>query len=449
MNRAVSSRFRSRWLTMLGLGCAMAGAVTGWRASAQTIAITGGTVAIGDGSAPVERGTVVIRDGRVVAAGANVAVPPGAEIVDASGKWVAAGLVAGFSTLGLADADGVSESNDVTARNAPYNAAIDVSPAINPNNVLLADERIGGVTRAIVSPRASGSIFAGQGAVIDLGSDADAVTRARAFQYVELGEDGARYAGGSRPAAWAALRDAFAQARDFARSPASFDGRGRDSLLKRADAQALLPVLDGRVPLMVHVERAADIRAVLGLKRDYPALRLVLVGVAEGWMVAREIAAAGVPVIAQGLADLPASFEMVAATESNVGRMAAAGVTVGLSTLGYNDAPGEHIIRQFAGNLVAITRVPGHTGLDWGRAFAAITSGPAAALGMDGDIGSLRPGRRADVVMWDGDPLELSSTPVAVWIDGAAQPMRSRQRDLRDRYLTPAEGSLPKAYERP
>lgn len=417
-------------------------------AAAQTVAITGGTVAIGDGSAPIEGGTVVMSGGRIVAAGRGVAVPAGAQVIDATGKWVAAGFVAGFSTMGLVDAAGVDESNDVGARGAPFHAAIDIAPAINPAGVQIANERIGGVTRAIVSPSSNGSIFAGQGAVVDLGTDPDAVTRPRAFQYVELGEDGARAAGGSRAAAHAALRDAFAQARDYARNPAAFDGRARDSLLTRSDAQALAAVLDGRMPLLVHVERASDIRAVLSLRSDYPALKLVLVGAAEGWMVAREIAAAGVRVIAQGLADLPASFEQLAATESNVGRMAAAGVGVGLSTLGQNDGPGEHNVRQFAGNLVAITRVPGHTGLGWGQAFATVTSGPAEAIGMAGEIGSLRPGRRADVVLWDGDPLELSSAPTAVWIDGVAQPMQSRQRALRDRYLTPAEGTLPKAYER-
>ena len=417
-------------------------------AAAQTVAITNATVAIGDGSPPVERGTVVMRDGRIVAAGAGVAVPAGAEVIDGAGKWVAPGFVAGFSTLGLADADGVSESNDVRARSAPFAAAIDVAPAINPAAAVIGNERLGGVTRAIVSPRAAGSIFAGQGAVIDLGDDPAPITRARAFQYVELGEDGGRAAGGSRPAAHALLRDAFAQALDYRRNPAAFDGRARDALVKRGDAQALLDVLDGKVPLLVHAERASDIRAVLALRADHPALRLVLVGAAEGWMVAREIAAARVPVIAQALADLPESFEQLAATESNAGRMAAAGVPVALSTLGQNDGPGEHVVRQFAGNLVAITRVPGKTGLDWGQALATITSRPAEALGLGGEIGSLRAGRRADVVLWDGDPLELSSAPVGVWIDGRAQPMRSRQRALRDRYLTPWEGALPKAYER-
>ena len=417
-------------------------------AAAETIAFVGGTVAIGDGSAPIENGTVVVRDGRVVAAGTGVAAPAGATMVDARGKWVSPGFVASFSNLGLLDAEGVEESNDLRAKGSPFAAAIDVSTAINPNAIPIGDERAGGVTRAIVSPRTAGSIFAGQGAVIDLGADADPVTRPRAFQFVELGEDGARAAGGSRPAAYAMLKDALAQAADFRRSPASFGGRERGSLLKRGDAEALLPVLDGTVPLLVHVERAADIRQVLGLTRDYPKLKLVLLGVSEGWMVAREIAAAHVPVIASALADLPAAFETVAATESNVGRMEQAGVTVGLTTLGINDASGEHVVRQFAGNLVAITRVPGATGLDWGHALASVTSGPARAIGMDREIGSLLPGRRADVVLWDGDPLEVSSAPVAVYIDGRAQPIRSRQVELRDRYMTPGEGALPKAYER-
>ena len=417
-------------------------------AVAQTIAITGGTVAIGDGSQPIPNGTVVIRDGRIAAAGAGVAVPAGATVVDAQGKWVAAGMVAGFTNLGLVDANGVEESNDERARQSPFHAAIDVSVAINPQASQIANERAGGVTRALVAPDAAGSIFAGRGAVIDLGSDAAPVTRARAFQYVSLGENGARQAGGSRPAAYAYLKDAFAQAQDYRRSPASFDGRSKDAILTRADAEALLKVLDGAEPLAVHVERASDILQVLGLVRDYPRLRLVLVGATEGWMVAREIAAARVPVIAAALADLPSSFEALAATESNVGRMTAAGVPVAISTVDVNTAPGEHVLAQYAGNLVALTKVPGASGLDWGRAFATVTSMPAAALGMDGEIGSLRPGRRADVVVWSGDPLELSSVPQAVWIDGRQESLNSRQRALRDRYLTPTEGALPKAYER-
>lgn len=418
-------------------------------AAAQTVAIVNGTVALGDGSQPIPNGTVVFRDGRIIAAGANVPTPAGATVIDAAGKWVAPGTVAAYTDLGLVDGGyGVPESNDVGASATPFGASVDVAPAINPAAVPIGNERLGGVTRAFVAPTAGPSIFAGRGAVIDLGVDPDAVTRPRAFQFVELGERGAEIAGGSRPATHAALRDALAQAQDYGRNPSAFDGRARDSLVKRADAQALLDVIEGRTPLLVHVERASDIRAALALPRDYPKLRLILLGASEGWMLAREIAAARVPVIAAALVDLPSSFEQIAATESNVGRLTQAGVTVAISTVGVNTAPGEHVLHQYAGNLVAIAKVPGATGLTWGQAFAAITSKPAEVMGLDAEIGSLRPGRRADVVIWSGDPLELSSSPLNVWIDGRPQPATSRQRQLRDRYMTQTEEGLPKAYDR-
>jgi len=411
-------------------------------AHADTIAITGGTVAIGDGSQPVPNGIVVIRDGRVVAAGANVAVPAGAQVIDAHGKWVAAGIVAGFSSEGIVDGEGIEETYDGAAGKSVFNAAIDVSTSINPTNQSIAVDRTWGVTRAVVSPEAGNSVFAGQGAVIDTGADDTPVTKARAFQYVELGEDGANRVG-SRPAAYVMLHDALAAAK----SAAHQGGDTKNALITRVDAAALLPVVEGRMPLVVHVERASDILQVLSLKQAYPGLRLVLLGAAEGWMVAPRIAAAHVPVIAGALADLPEAFERTAATESNVGRMEKAGVTVAISTVDVSTEGGQRNLRQYAGNLVGIARVPGMTGLDWGTAFATISSRPAAILGLDNEIGSLRPGRRADVVIWDGDPLELSSAPVAVWIDGVAQPMTSRQTRLRDRYLNPQEGALPKAYE--
>jgi imidazolonepropionase-like amidohydrolase len=407
---------------------------------ADTIAITGGTVAIGDGSQPIPNGVVVIRDGRVAAAGANVAVPAGARVVDATGKWVVAGIVAGATSEGIVDGEGIDETYDGAAGKSVFNAAIDVSTAINPTNQSIAVDRTWGVTRAFVFPEANNSVFAGQGAVIDTGADDAPVTRARAFQYAELGEDGASHIG-SRPASYVMLHDALAAAK-------SRGGDSKDALITRADAAALVPVIEGRMPLIVHVERASDILQVLTLKQTYPNLKLILLGVSEGWIVAPKIAAAHVPVIAAALADLPEAFERVAATESNVARMEKAGVTVAISTVDVATEAGQRNLRQYAGNLVGIGRVPGMAGLDWGAAFATVTSRPAAVLGIDGEIGSLRPGRRADVVIWDGDPLELSSAPVAVWIDGVAQPMTSRQTKLRDRYLNPQEGALPKAYER-
>lgn len=416
-------------------------------AAAATIAITGGTVATAVGDTLIPNGTVIVLDGRIVAVGGGIAVPAGATVIDATGKYVTPGLIAGMSTLGLVEVEGVPQTNDASARGTPFSAAIDIAPALNPVSPPLAVNRIGGVTRAVVGPEIAAEIFAGQGAIISLAAVGDTLMRPRAFQFVEMGEDGARAAGGSRPAAWLNLRNGFAEAQRFARGPAAFDsGRDKDSLIKRLDAEALVPVVDGRIPAVIHAERASDIMAVLGLRRDFPRLRIILVGAREGWLVAGAIAAARVPVITLPLFDLPDSFETLASTRSNVGRLVAAGVTVGFGIFGGDSGAQARNLPYFAGNAVAQAAVPGGVGLTRGQALAAITRAPAAIFGLD-DLGTLEPGKRGDVVVWDGDPLELTSAPTAVLIDGVVQPMVSRQTLLRDRYRDlAAPGALPLAY---
>ena len=426
----------------------IAAALAASPAAAQSVAITNARVVIGDGSAPIEGGTVVVRAGRVVAAGRGVAVPAGVPTVDAGGRYVTPGIVAGFTRLGLVEVDGVDQANDEAAGNSPFHAAIDIALAINPATSAIRLNRAEGITRAIVAPGTRGSIFAGQGAVIDLGADADTVMVPRAFQFMEWGESGAQAAGGSRPAAITAFRDALKAAQAYARAPGAYLDQGRDVLVNRADAAALGAVVSGKVPLLVHVERASDMRGLIALRSEFPALRLVFVGASEGWLVASELAAAKVPVIASALNDLPEAFESIAATQSNIGRMRAAGVSVAIGMIGDNDARQARLEKQYAGNLVALHHVPGASGLSWDQAFAAITGAPAEAIGMGGEIGTLKPGRRGDVVIWDGDPLELSSAAASVYVDGVEQPLATRQGQLLKRYRQPQEGALPKAYER-
>lgn len=444
-------------------------------AAAQTIAITNARVVVGDGSAPIEGGTVIVRNGRIVSAGAGGTIPADAQRIDAGGNYVTPGIVAGFTRVGLVEVDAVDGSNDSEANTSPFSAALDVAPAINPRVSAIAINRAAGVTRAVVAPATGRSMFGGQGAVIDLADDMNAVTRARAFQFVEFGEEGARNAGGSRASAHALFRNALREARDLGRTsgisggggatqrqsdPAelpgeagpdtrlySAGGRSQDVLLTRFDAAALVPVLQGRQILMIHVERASDILQMIALKREF-GLRMVITGASEGWMVAREIAAAGVPVIASALNDLPSSFEQLAATQSNIARLRAAGVAVSIGMINDNEARQARLVTQYAGNLVAAGRVPGGTPISWGQAFATISSGPAEALGLGADMGSLRAGRRADVVIWDGDPLDNAGTPTMVMIDGVRQPIENRQTKLRDRYKDLDERQMPKAYER-
>ena len=442
--------------------------------AAQTYAIVGGTIAIGDGSEPIQSGNVVIRNGKVVGAGYNFPVPSDAEIIDARGKWVTPGIVAGFSRLGLSEVDlSADGTTDDKAQTGPFSAAIDVAPAINPLTTTIPVNRADGVTRAIVAPNVARNIFAGQGAVIDLGADMDPITARRRFQFVELGETGAATAGGSRASAHVLFRNALREAAELQRFavPVSSTGAGaaeepvvrdpnesrlvgpnarrsEDVLLTRFDAAALVPVLQGRQYLLIHVERASDILQVIRLKREFPSLKPVIVGATEGWTVAGEIAASGIPVIASAANDLPASFEQLAATWSNVGRMRNAGVKVSIGMIDDNDTRYLFNERQYAANLVGLSRVPGATGVSWGDALAMITSAPADAIGMGGQIGSLRSGRHADVVLWSGDPLEMTSNVDAVWIDGVRQPLETRQTKLRDRYRDLTPNTLPEAYRR-
>ena len=444
--------------------------------AAGTIAISGGTVALGDGSRPIPNGIVVIRDGRIVAAGdLRMKLPAGTQVIDASGKWVTPGIVAGFSRLGLSEVDLSAEGADDSTSEGPFNAAIDVTPAINPRDTTIAVNRADGVTRALVAPNAGKNIFAGQGAVIDTGADMDPITAARKFQFVELGETGSQKGGGSRASAHVLFRNALREAAELRRyAPSVRASRGsapetlgqpivqnpnesriygtqarrsEDVLLTRFDAAALVPVLQGKQYLLVHVERASDILQVLALKKEFPALKLVLVGVSEGWTVAQDIARSRIPVIASAVNDLPASFEQLAATQSNVGRMRSAGVKVAIGMIDDNDTRNLFEERQYAGNLVGLERLPGATGVSWGEALAMITSRPAEAIGMGGEIGSLAPGRRADLVIWSGDPLEGSSAAEEVFIDGVRQPLDTHQTRLRDRYrYLPGMRELPEAY---
>src|SRR5690606_18004487 len=154
--------------------------------------------------------------------------------------------------------------------------------------------------------------------------------------------------------------------------------------------------------------------------------KLVLLGATEGWRVADQIAAAGVPVIVNPLQNLPDRFEVLAATLENAGRLQKAGVTVAIA----DPAESTHntrFILQLAGNAVA-------NGMTWDGAFKAISSVPATLYGQT-DLGVLRQGAVADVVIWNGDPLELMSSADAVYIAGVATSMESRQTKLRDRYM--------------
>ena len=411
-------------------------------AAPAVVAIVGGTVHTMGDAGTLEGATVVLRDGRVAAVGSGVEPPPGATVVDARGKVVTPGLFDSFTRIGLVEISAVGASDDAETDLDRVTAAFRVADALNPASTLVAVNRVEGLTRALVVPGADGALIAGQAAVVQLGAGLDdgpagMVVRAPAAMYAVLGEEGAEMAGGSRAAALLVLREALQDARDYASNRAAFErGERRPYALSRLDLEALAPVAAGELPLLVAADRASDLLAAVRFAEE-EGLRLVLAGAAEGWMVADALAAAGVPVLLQPLANLPASFESLGATLANAARLHAAGVPVALMS---GDSHNARNLRQDAGNAVA-------WGLPWHAALAAMTTVPARIWGLEGSYGRIEPGYEADVVVWDGDPLELTTYPEHVFIRGEEMPRDSRQIRLRDRYLDlPEDGELPPAY---
>lgn len=416
---------------------------------AETIAITNATVYTIADPTPIAGGTVVIRDGRIAAVGSGIAIPAGATVVDAGGKPVTPGVFAAFTRLGIVEVDAVDETNDSAAEKSPVQAAISVADGFNPFSSPIPVARIEGVTRAVVAPDASSSVFGGLGLVMSLGEGANLIMRRDAFEYAVLGEEGAEHAGGSRGAAYRLLTNALNEAQTYAANRARYQvsGGDREALNNHVDADALAPVIRGEIPLMIKANSAADLLQLIRLKQQFPRLRLIALGAAEGWRVAGELAAAKIPVILYGLDNLPSQFETLAATFSNAGRLQQAGVLVSLGMLD-RAAHQPRLLTQHAGNLVGVGRTPGGVGLSWNQAFAAISLNPAKIFGLDKELGSLEVGKRADVVVWDGDPLEVMSAPTAVFIDGRTIPLVSRQTKLRDRYLNLDESQLPVGYRK-
>lgn len=402
-------------------------------------AITGGTVYTLGAAGKIENGTVLVKDGRIAAVGADVDIPADAERIDATGKIVTPGIFDPESQFGIVEVGAVRETRDASAGDSRFSAGFDVADAINPRSVLIPVNRIAGVTRAMVSPTDGDKhIIAGRGAIIDLGSTEGFIHRDPAAMFATLGEAGAKLAGGSRAAAMLALREALQDARDYADNTSAYAKNQRRSYaLNRLDLQALGPVLEGKLPLVIEVNRANDIEAAMRLADDFK-LKLIVSGGAEAWMVADELAKAHVPVLLNPLEDLPTHFETLGSTLENAARLQKAGVLIAFAT---GDTHNARNVTQAAGNAVA-------NGLPWLEALKALMLNPARIYGLDKDLGTLEPGKAGDVVVWSADPLEVSSSADQVFIAGRKIPMVSRQTMLRDRYMQAMQEqqALPAGY---
>jgi len=427
MPRRVSRAAQAATLALLA--CSAAGA--------QTVAITGGRVYTMAG-APIENGTVLIRDGRVAQVGANVTVPADARRIDASGKWVTPGLINAATQLGLVDVGLENNTRDMSARGTNGIAASFTAwEGINPENVMFAPARAEGITTVLVAPQ--GGLVSGQAGVVDIidGSVPDMIARAPVAMVAQLDKGAANL--GARGEVLAKLRELLDDARTFSRRRADYDRAGtRPFSAGRTDLEALVPVVEGRMPLVVVADRASDIEAALRLAAEF-TLRLIIAGGAESWQVADKLAAARVPVMIGAMNNIPGGFNNLGSYQEAAGLLRRAGVDVILiGDSGISDGGSFNVrnLKQEAGNAVAY-------GMSWDDALRAVTSVPARVFGLERH-GTLEAGKVANVVVWSGDPFELSTRAEHVLVRGVENTEPSRQDKLMQRYKT-----LPPDYRKP
>jgi len=415
-------------------------------AAAQTTAITGATVHTVGPQGTIENATIIIDGGRITDVGANVTIPSDAERVDASGKIITPGLFSSLGQIGLSEVGAVDGTNDATQRGDDFTAAFDVADAFNPRSIVVAISRIDGITRAGITPRAGRAggddgpshVLSGLGSVVHLGDSPEHFVKRGAVVVVNAGETGSGVAGGSRAAAIQILRAAIDDAIDYGQNKSAYErGDWRDYSVSTADLEALQRVLSREAALLFNVNRASDINVVLGLAEEYN-IRAIIAGGSEAWMVADHLAAADVPVILDGINNLPGNFDRINARLDSASILIEAGVTVAFGAAAQTH--NARLLTQSAGIAVA-------NGLSWDQALAAITLAPAEIYGIDATVGSIEAGKDADLVIWSADPLELMNYPDQVYIQGAAVSMESRQTLLRDRYLQ-TESDKPPAFRK-
>ena len=403
-------------------------------ATAETLAIVDARIVTLGPAGDIAKGTIVVRDGRIAAVGPGVRPPTGAKILDGEGLTVTPGLVATVTPLGLNDLIG-SGWPGLTSSADRLSAGFSVAADYNTDNVQIPEARVEGVTRAIVTPNpppasktGGRKAFAGQAALVTLGEGLAPVLNPAVAMVASGGDAGAAAAGGGRGAWRTLVSEQLALARLYARAPASATPERLEALsLSQADLKALVPVVAGRAPLLVEANRAADIAMVLEMARS-EKIRVILSGASDAWRMAQEIAAAGVPVILDAEENQAFTFETINATYENAAILHAAGVKIAFK-------PG-------IARIVFLIRTPrflaGRTvryGLPWEAALAAITRNPAEIFGYADEAGTLEVGKAADLVVWSGDPLETRTVARHVVIAGELQPMTSRSRLLRDRYI--------------
>lgn len=395
---------------------------------ASEILITNANIYTLEKSEALIHGEILIRDQKIVGIGQKLQASENSQHIDAKGGSITPGLFNANTRIGVEEVSLIYQTVDSFTSLAGISASLRVADAFNFRSVAIPLNRSQGLSHALVVPQSGNSLIAGQVALVDLSGQADSIINPYVALKINYGEKGQHLAGGSRAAALQQLREAFADARDYADNKAAFNvGQRRQYALSRLDLEALLPVVRGEKPIIVDVSRASDILSILDFAKQ-EQVKLILSQAEEAWLVANEIAAAEVPVIIDPIENLPTRYESLAARADNAALLNQAGVTLVFTGMSWLNTHSAYLVRQSAGNAVA-------NGLDKLTALKAMTINPRQVFQAFPDSGVVRQGEPANLVLWSGDPLEMTSTVELVLVNGKQMPLESRASQLAQRYF--------------
>jgi len=410
--------------TALALVAASAGAPGARQAGAAgpgVLAVVGGRVLTGTG-VEYENGVILVEAGKIKAVGpaASVPVPPGAQVVEAAGRVVTPGLVDSHSHLGLGASGGVTEDNEMSNPVTPELRVIDsIHPeGEGPDEHQFRRALAEGVTAVLVRP-GSGNVIGGQSAVLKLrgGTIDDMVILFPADMKMALGLKGYYAAKGVMPTtkmgAAYLVRKALVEAAEYGEALARYEKeKAKDPKAspppRDLGKEALLKVVRGEIPVHIHVDSSDDIMTAVRLAEEFKFLRLSLGHAVQAYKVAGELARRGVAVV---VGPQMTAYDDEGRLVNLAGYLVGKGVHVDI--MSDADVVQESFLRYQAAIAVKY-------GLDPKRALQAITLDPARTMGLEKRIGSLEAGKDADLVVFDGDPFDVASRVLAVFIDGRA-----------------------------
>jgi imidazolonepropionase-like amidohydrolase len=390
----------------------------------ELVAIVGGTVHPID-APDIANGTVLVQRGRIVDVGENLSVPVEAQVIDAAGQHVWPGMIALNTSLGLREIGSVRGTLDDSeiGGNQPD---VRVASSIHAATAHIPVTRSNGITRSQTAPQGRGPL-SGQSAVVRLSGDTweEALMVDRDMLHLRFprtrnNDDEKKK---ERPEVEALTR-LFAEAREYGRLVDEASSQGLAAPPFDPRLEALVPYARGERRVAVHANNAQTILYALEFVRAQ-ALDAVLYGAMEGWKVVDAIRASGLPVVTGPVMALPASdYDPYDAAYANAAVLHRAGIEVAIMAV---DDDNTRNLPLHAGMAVAY-------GLPYEEALRAITYTPARILGLEHELGSLRAGKLADIVVTDGDLLEATSRVTAVLVDGRIQDLGNRQIELYEYY---------------